>query len=148
MNNYNIVGFSGGTASGKTTIVSKLFNHYGKTKSVIIGQDSYYKDHNLLSYQQRSKINYDHPNAIDFMLMKKHLTGLSKGKQIAMPEYDFSTHTRTNKTRLLVKPKIIILEGIFALYQLDILLRSTHPLLLYYTIYILLFLQSQFQIHG
>ena len=57
MNNYNIIGFSGGTASGKTTMVSKLFNHYGKNESVIIDQDSYYKDQNVLSYEQLSKIN-------------------------------------------------------------------------------------------
>ena len=111
MNNYNIIGFSGGTASGKTTIVSKLFNHYGKTKSVIIGQDSYYKDHNLLSYQQRSKINYDHPDAIDIELLYDNLIALIKGKIIKKPIYDHKTHKRDINFESINPKKLIFVEG-------------------------------------
>ena len=111
MNNYNIIGFSGGTASGKTTIVSKLFNHYGKNESVIIGQDSYYKDQNLLSYKQRSKINYDHPDAIDIELLYDNLISLIKGQVINKPNYDYKTHLRDVNFESINPKKLIFVEG-------------------------------------
>ena len=111
MNNYNIIGFSGGTASGKTTIVSKLFNHYGKNESVIIGQDSYYKDQNLLSYKQRLKINYDHPDAIDIELLYDNLISLIKGQVINKPNYDYKTHLRDVNFESINPKKLIFVEG-------------------------------------
>ena len=111
MNNYNIIGFSGGTASGKTTIVSKLFNHYGKNESVIIGQDSYYKDQNLLSYKQRLKINYDHPDAIDIELLYDNLISLIKGQVINKPNYDYKTHSRDINFESINPKKLIFVEG-------------------------------------
>jgi uridine kinase len=111
MNNYNIIGFSGGTASGKTTIVSKLFNHYGKNESVIIGQDSYYKDQNLLSYKQRLKINYDHPDAIDIELLYDNLISLIKGEVINKPNYDYTTHSRDINFESINPKKLIFVEG-------------------------------------
>ena len=111
MNNYNIIGFSGGTASGKTTIVSKLFNHYGKNESVIIGQDSYYKDQNLLSYKQRLKINYDHPDAIDIELLYDNLISLIKGEVINKPNYDYKTHSRDINFESINPKKLIFVEG-------------------------------------
>ena len=111
MNNYNIIGFSGGTASGKTTIVSKLFNHYGKNESVIICQDSYYKDQNLLSYKQRLKINYDHPDAIDIELLYDNLISLIKGEVINKPNYDYKTHSRDINFESINPKKLIFVEG-------------------------------------
>ena len=111
MNNYNIIGFSGGTASGKTTIVSKLFNHYGKNESVIIGQDSYYKDQNLLSYKQRLKINYDHPDAIDIELLYDNLISLINGEVINKPNYDYKTHSRDINFESINPKKLIFVEG-------------------------------------
>ena len=111
MNNYNIIGFSGGTASGKTTMVSKLFNHYGKNESVIIGQDSYYKDQNILSYKQRLKINYDHPDAIDIELLYDNLISLIKGEVINKPNYDYKTHTRDINFESVNPKKLIFVEG-------------------------------------
>ena len=111
MNNYNIIGFSGGTASGKTTMVSKLFNHYGKNESVIIGQDSYYKDQNLLSYKQRLKINYDHPDAIDIELLYDNLISLIKGQVINKPNYDYKTHSRDINFESINPKKLIFVEG-------------------------------------
>ena len=111
MNNYNIIGFSGGTASGKTTIVSKLFNHYGKNESVIIGQDSYYKDKNNLSYKQRIKFNYDHPDAIDIELLYDNLISLIKGEIIKKPNYDYKTHSRDINFESINPKKLIFVEG-------------------------------------
>ena len=111
MNNYNIIGFSGGTASGKTTIVSKLFNHYGKNESVIIGQDSYYKDKNFLSYKQRIKFNYDHPDAIDIELLYDNLISLIKGEIIKKPNYDYKTHSRDINFESINPKKLIFVEG-------------------------------------
>jgi len=111
MNNYNIIGISGGTASGKTTIVSKLFNHYGKNKSVIIAQDSYYKDQNVLNYEQRTKINYDHPDAIDIELLYDNLFSLRSGKVINKPNYDYKTHTRDVNFESIYPKNLIFVEG-------------------------------------
>ena len=111
MNNYNIIGFSGGTASGKTTIVSKLYNHYGKNESVIIGQDSYYKDKNFLSYKQRIKFNYDHPDAIDIELLYDNLISLIKGEIIKKPNYDYKTHSRDINFESINPKKLIFVEG-------------------------------------
>ena len=111
MNNYNIIGFSGGTASGKTTMVSKLFNHYGKNESVIICQDSYYKDQNLLSYKQRLKINYDHPDAIDIELLYDNLISLINGEVINKPNYDYKTHSRDINFEYINPKKLIFVEG-------------------------------------
>ena len=68
MNVYYIIGVAGGTSAGKTTIVSKLFDYYGNNRSVIIGQDSYYKHHDELNFIQRTMVNYDHPDSIDIDL--------------------------------------------------------------------------------
>ena len=111
MNNYNIIGFSGGTGSGKTTIVSKLYNHYGGGGSVIIGQDSYYKDQSILSYEQRSKVNYDHPDAIDIELLYDNLISLIKGEIIKKPNYDYKTHTRDINFVSINPKKLIFVEG-------------------------------------
>lgn len=112
-----IIGIAGGTGSGKTSIAKEIISDFDQKKINLIQQDSYYKDLSNISLEERSIHNFDHPNAIDFQLMKKHLIDLSKGEKTNIPQYDFSTHTRTNKTRLLVKPKVIILEGILALHD-------------------------------
>ena len=77
---YNIIGIAGGTASGKTTLVSTLCNHYGKDISSIISQDSYSKDLSNLNFKQRTITNYDHPNSIDIDLFYENLTDLKIGK--------------------------------------------------------------------
>ena len=91
MSSHNIIGVAGGTAAGKTTIVSKLYDHYGKNTCVIIGQDAYYKDHNNLNFKQRILINYDHPNSIDIDLFHENLVSLKNGHQINKPTYDYKT---------------------------------------------------------
>ena len=111
MKKYNIIGFAGGTASGKTTLASKLFNYYGENNSIIINQDSYYKDQSILSHEERKIINYDHPDAIDIKLLSNNLKALINGEIINKPFYDHKTHTRDINFDTVYPKKIIIVEG-------------------------------------
>ena len=107
----NIIGIAGGTASGKTTLVSALCNHYGKNISTIISQDSYYKDLSNLSFEQRTITNYDHPSSIDIDLFHENLTELKNGKVIEKPTYNFETHTRNPSFESISPKKFIFVEG-------------------------------------
>jgi len=84
-----IIGIAGGTGSGKTTVVHQIMNELPETEVGIISQDSYYKETNNLSYEERTKINFDHPRAIDFELLTEHLKELKKGNIIEQPVYSF-----------------------------------------------------------
>ncbi len=111
MSNYNIIGIAGGTASGKTTIVSKLFDYYGKSTSVIIGQDSYYRHNDNLNFNQRTMINYDHPRSIDIELFHSNLVAIKNGQPINKPTYDLKTHTRNSLFESIAPKKLIFVEG-------------------------------------
>ncbi|MFW6266152.1 MAG: uridine kinase [Halanaerobiales bacterium] len=109
------VGIAGGTGSGKTTLANALINALGSKKTILIPHDNYYKDRSHLSPKERENINYDHPQAFETELLINHLQKLNKGKKIEMPTYDFSTHTRSNKT-ITVRPKpVVVIEGILVL---------------------------------
>jgi len=111
------IGITGGSGSGKTTIVNKIKTEIPRKSVLVIEQDSYYKDQSELSYEERCKTNYDHPLAFDSDLLVEHLENLSKWKDIQKPTYDYSIHNRKEE-RELVKPKdIIILEGILIFYD-------------------------------
>ncbi|MDW7667542.1 MAG: uridine kinase [Bacillota bacterium] len=111
------IGITGGSGSGKTTIVNKIKTDIPKASVLVIEQDSYYKDQSELSYEERCKTNYDHPFAFDSDLLVEHLEKLSNWDNIEKPTYDYSIHNR-KKERELVKPKdIIILEGILIFYD-------------------------------
>ena len=116
MSDHNIIGVAGGTAAGKTTIVSKLYDHYGKNTCAIIEQDSYYKDHNNLDFKQRRMINYDHPNSIDINLFHENLVSLKNGQQINKPTYNYKTHTRNTSFESIAPKKLIFVEGILVLH--------------------------------
>ena len=116
MSSHNIIGVAGGTAAGKTTIVSKLYDYYGKNTCVVIGQDSYYKDHNNMNYKQRIMINYDHPNSIDIDLFHENLVSLKNGQQINKPTYDYKTHTRNTSFESIAPKKLIFVEGTLVLH--------------------------------
>ncbi|HEY8361457.1 MAG TPA: uridine kinase [Tissierellaceae bacterium] len=112
-----LIGISGGTGSGKSTVSQEIFKLIPEKKIVIIEQDSYYKDQSHLSFEERIKTNYDHPLAFDNELLLKHLNDLLNNKPIQKPIYDFEQHTRKKET-VTVEPKdIIILEGILVLYD-------------------------------
>jgi uridine kinase len=107
-----IIGIAGGTGSGKTTVVHQIMNELPSTEVGIISQDSYYKETTNLSYDERSKINFDHPRAIDFELLIQHLKDLKAGKIIDQPIYSFITHNRTDDTITTHPRKVMIVEGI------------------------------------
>ena len=109
-----IVGIAGGTASGKTTIVRKIKEQFGDDIAVI-NHDSYYKAHDDLAYEDRCRLNYDHPSAFDTDLMVRDVMKLKDFEPIDMPVYDYTTHNRSDST-VHVQPKnVIILEGILIL---------------------------------
>lgn len=110
-----IIGIAGGTGSGKTTVVHRIMSELSANEVGIISQDSYYKATDNLSYEERSKINFDHPRAIDFDLLTHHLQELRKGKTIEQPVYSFVTHNRTKDTIITHPKKVIIVEGILIL---------------------------------
>lgn len=112
MKNIFVIGIAGGTGSGKTTVVNQIINELPQDEVCVISQDSYYSETNDLSYEQRTKINFDHPRAIDFDLLVKHLTDLKEGKIIEQPIYSFVAHNRTKDTIKTHPRKVIIVEGI------------------------------------
>lgn len=113
-----IIGIAGGTGSGKTTVVNQIVEELPKDEVCVISQDSYYKDTSHLLFDERTKINFDHPNSIDFELLEKHLNELKNGNVIEQPIYSFVEHNRTGKTITTHPRKVIIVEGILIL---------THP---------------------
>jgi len=118
MNKYAIlIGIAGGTGSGKTSIAKAIASDFGKSEVALIEQDSYYKNLSNLTIEERSLVNFDHPDAIDFTLMRNHLQKLMEGNVVDIPIYDYTTHTREKKSRKVEKHHIIILEGILALFD-------------------------------
>lgn len=109
-----IVGVAGGTASGKTTIVRKIKENFGDD-IVVINHDSYYKAHNDLSYEDRSKLNYDHPDSFDTQMMIEDVKKLKNNEEVDIPVYDFSVHNRADATVHIVPKNVIILEEILVL---------------------------------
>lgn len=113
-----IIGIAGGTGCGKTTVVNTILNELPEGEVGVISQDSYYKDTSHLSYDERVKINFDHPRSIDFELLEEHLKELKKGNTIDQPVYSFVKHNRTGDTIKTKPRKVMIVEGILIL---------THP---------------------
>lgn len=107
-----ILGIAGGTGSGKTTVVNQILNELPADEVCVISQDSYYHATHNLSYGERTKINFDHPNAIDFELLVKHLKQLKSGEIIDQPVYSFVTHNRIKDTLKTHPTKVVIVEGI------------------------------------
>jgi len=110
-----IIGIGGGTGCGKTTVVNQILNELPAGEVGIISQDSYYKDTSHLTYDQRVKINFDHPRSIDFELLESHLKELKKGNTIEQPVYSFVQHNRTGDTIITHPRKVMIVEGILIL---------------------------------
>lgn len=107
-----IIGICGGTGAGKTTLVSYAARILGESNTLIIEQDHYYKHHPELSFEQRCRINFDHPDALDFELMTHHVQMLAHGNNIQRPVYSFEKHLRMPETVLCAPKKIILVEGI------------------------------------
>ncbi len=110
-----IIGIAGGSGSGKTTVVNKIVSDMDKNRVTVICQDNYYNDNKDLTLEQRRKINFDHPNAIEFPLLISHLKALKAGKSIEMPTYSFVESTRMAETIHVEPHDVIIVEGILVL---------------------------------
>ena len=112
---------AGGTASGKTTVVDQIQSSLQKNDVSIICMDNYYKQRDDLPFEKRKKINYDHPDSIDMDLLKMHIRALMDNRNIDCPVYNFQEHNRDSSKTIKINPaKVIIIEGILALYDPDI----------------------------
>ena len=105
------VGICGGTGSGKTTLAERISEAFGND-AVLIGMDTYYKDYPELSFAERAKMNYDHPDAFDTELFLSHIRALKEGKAIDMPTYDYAGYARKPECRRVESRRLVIVEGI------------------------------------
>ena len=111
MNNL-IIGIAGGSGSGKTTLALRLKERFGEDEVRLISHDSYYKRHDELPFEERCKLNYDHPDAFDNALLIYHLQELKAGRAIDCPVYDYSNHNRSDKVQHIEPAPVLIVEGI------------------------------------
>ena len=106
-----VIGIAGGTGSGKTTLTERLKERFGPDVSVLY-HDNYYKKHTGMTYEERSKLNYDHPDAFDSDLFIRDLKALKRGEPIHCPVYDYTIHNRSDKTLEIRPTRVVIVEGI------------------------------------
>ena len=111
MNNL-IIGIAGGSGSGKTTLALRLKERFGEDEVRLISHDSYYKRHDDLPFEERCKLNYDHPDAFDNALLIYHLQELKAGRAIDCPVYDYSNHNRSDKVQHIEPAPVLIVERI------------------------------------
>lgn len=110
-----IVGIAGGTGSGKTTVVEKVKKIFPSREVIVIPQDAYYRDNAGIPLEERQKINFDHPNSVEFPLLIEHLRMLKAGKSIQMPVYSYLTCLRSKETIPVEPARVAIVEGILIL---------------------------------
>lgn len=111
MSDVITIGIAGGTGSGKTTITRRILDEFGGDVSVLY-HDNYYKRHDDIPFDERKKLNYDHPNAFDTPLLVQHLDALRAGQPVACPTYDYTVHNRAAETITVVPAKVVVVEGI------------------------------------
>ena len=106
-----VIGIAGGSGSGKTTLTNQIAAQFPEDITVIT-HDNYYKQHDEMTYEERCRLNYDHPNAFETELMIEHIKQLKEGKIIECPTYDYTIYNRSKNTLTIVPSKVIIVEGI------------------------------------
>ena len=106
-----VIGIAGGSGSGKTTLTNQIVSRFSDEVTVVT-HDNYYKAHDDMTYEERSRLNYDHPNAFETELMIEHLKQLKKGESVECPIYDYTIHNRSKNTLTIAPAKVIIVEGI------------------------------------
>ena len=111
MDDIMVVGIAGGTGSGKTTITKKLMQRFGGDVSVIY-HDNYYKAHHNMSYEERSRLNYEHPDSFDTDLLIQAVKDLKAGRSVTCPVYDYTIHDRSDQVVVVKPAKVVIVEGI------------------------------------
>ena len=112
-----IIGIAGGTGSGKTTVARAIYDRVGRDRIEWISHDSYYRNFDGYTPEQRHKINFDHPDSLETELLTRHLDVLMKGSSVEVPLYDFATHSRKVETQRVEPRKVIIVEGILVLAE-------------------------------
>jgi uridine kinase len=115
-----VIGVAGGSGSGKSTVTREVLASIGPEMTAVLMQDDYYCDQSHLSAEDRRKTNYDHPDAFDWPLMVQHVQALCSGQAIDMPVYDFTTDNRSSKTITVNPAPVIVIEGLFALFDADL----------------------------
>ena len=112
MKDVVVIGVAGGTGSGKSTLVKRLQEAFKGDDVATICHDFYYKAHPELTYEERTQLNYDHPEAFDTWLMVEHIKALKEGKAVECPTYSFVEHNRAEETLAVAPSKVIIVDGI------------------------------------
>lgn len=112
-----VIGIAGGSGSGKTTVLRQIIREFGSDPIAILDHDAYYHDLSHLAEEKRAQFNFDHPDALETDLMRKHLDRLLGGEAIEKPVYDFTTHTRKEETETVEPRPVIIIEGILVLAE-------------------------------
>jgi uridine kinase len=107
-----VIGIAGGSGSGKTTVAQEILQRVGPDRIAFLQHDSYYKDLSGLPPTQRAEVNFDHPHSLETDLLIEHIAALRDGQAVEVPIYDFSTHSRTNKTFTVQPRRVILVEGI------------------------------------
>lgn len=115
-----VIGIGGGSGSGKTTIAEALYGELGPERSVLIFHDAYYRDQSHLLLAERSRLNYDHPDALETELLIEHLRELLAGRPVRRPTYDFKSHARAAETVEIEPAPVILLEGVLVLADPDL----------------------------
>ena len=115
-----IVGIAGGTGSGKTTVVRKIMEVFPNDEVIVIPQDSYYKDNSDISLEERQKMNFDHPDSVEFSLLIDHLKQLKKGNPVEMPIYSYLTCLRSKETSTIKPTRVVLIEGILILTDIGL----------------------------
>jgi uridine kinase len=112
-----IIGVAGGTGSGKTTVALEILERVGAKHVAYIPHDAYYRDHSHMPLEERSQVNYDHPDSLETELLVEQLKELRAGRAVDIPVYDFTTHTRTSETRQVGPAPVILVEGILVFVE-------------------------------
>jgi uridine kinase len=115
-----IIGIAGGTGSGKTTVAQAIYDRVGRDRIEWISHDSYYRNFDGLSTEERHKINFDHPDSLETELLTRHLDVLAKGSSVDVPMYDFAAHARRVETQRVEPRRVIIVEGILVLAEAEL----------------------------
>jgi uridine kinase len=124
-----IIGVAGGSGSGKTTVVREIIRNIGKNQVTVLHHDSYYRDVQDLPFEERIKINYDHPDSLETTLLINHINELIAGTAVEVPCYDFTEHLRAPDTERMEPRKVIIVDGLLILWDRE--LRSLMDIKVY-----------------
>jgi len=115
-----VIGIAGGSGSGKTTVAQVVLERVGTERIAFLAHDAYYRDLSNLSLSKRANVNFDHPDSLESELLIEHIKMLRTGQPIAMPVYDFKTHSRTSKTIRIEYQPVILVEGILIFAEPDL----------------------------